>query len=74
MSDQARRLAARRLNEHLKLLVTTLNALALTTFGAAFILPAVSGTPEVPPLFWILIALALHFGGHGLIRVMKSEG
>ena len=45
----------------------------LIVAGLAFILPAVSGTPQAPPLFWILVALALHLAGHGLIRVVKSE-
>jgi hypothetical protein len=73
ISDADRRLAAKRLNEHLRLLVTSLNALALTMFGAAFILPSVSGTPEDPLLFWILTAAGLHFLAHSLIRIMKSE-
>ena len=69
----ARKLAAKKFNEHMKLLATSLNAISLTTFGAAFILPSVTGTPAVPPLFWIIVSALLHLSAHAALRLMKSE-
>lgn len=40
--DQERRLAAKRNNERVKLVVTSLNAIALAIFGTAFVMPAVN--------------------------------
>lgn len=71
--DRARRLAARRNNERVKLAATTLNAIALTTFGAAFILPSVNGGMAAPPIIWILAAAALHSGAYAVFRLMRSE-
>jgi len=41
-ADKARRLASRRFNERVKLIVTSLNAIALAILGAAFILPGIA--------------------------------
>ena len=71
--DRARRLAAKRNNERVKLVATTLNAIALTTFGAAFILPTVNGGISAPPLIWILAAVTLHLGAHAVFRLLRSE-
>jgi dipeptide/tripeptide permease len=59
-SERRRRLAAKRHNERLKLLIVSVNALGLTTFGAAFILPMVGGAEPKAPLIWIIVAFALH--------------
>lgn len=71
--DRARRLAAKRFNEHLKLAAVFLNAVALATLGAGFILPMVTGAPEASSLFWILIAFAVHLTAHGVLRLWRSE-
>ena len=42
-----RKLAARRNNERVRLLASTLNTIGLTVFGAAFLLPAISGSSRI---------------------------
>ncbi len=49
-ADKARRLAQPRFNERVKLIVTSLDAIALAILGAAFILP---GTANVANLLSI---------------------
>lgn len=71
--DRARRLAAKRNNERVKLVASTLNAIALTTFGAAFILPTVNAGMAAPPLIWILAAVTLHLGAQAVFRLLRSE-
>jgi hypothetical protein len=71
--DRARRLAAKRNNERVKLVASTMNTVALTTFGAAFILPLVNGATGPLPVIWIPFAVALHFGAQAVYRFLRSE-
>ncbi len=79
MIDEAkRRLRAKRFDEHLKLLVTTLNVIALTVFGAGVLQPLVLAGPTATPfsffnLIWIALSIALHLLAQGLIRLMRLE-
>lgn len=74
-----RKLAAKRLNERVKLLATSLNAAGLGVLGAATIVPIVGQTSitpsETPPSVWtgllayaVLLSLALM-----TYRFMRSE-
>mgnify|MGYP001347515958 CR=1 FL=1 len=71
--DRARRLAARRTNERLKLIATALNAVSVATVGAAFILPAVNGASGPLPLIWIPMAVGLHLAAQGVFHFLRSE-
>lgn len=71
--DRLRRLIAKRNNERVKLAAGTLNAMALTTFGAAFIILLINGNAGPFPLIWIPLAAALHLGAHVAFRFMRSE-
>lgn len=71
--DRQRRLAAKRINERIKLLVSTVNAVALTAFGAAFVLPTVNGAMGSLSVIWIPGAVALHLVAHGLFQFLRSE-
>lgn len=71
--DKVRRLAAKRNNERVKLAAGTLNAMALTTFGAAFILPSINGAAAPLSVIWIPAVAALHLGAHAVFRFMRSE-
>lgn len=74
--DQERRLAAKRNNERVKLVVTSLNAIALAIFGTAFVVPAVNNIAILlSPTPWILLilAVALHSAAHGFLRFLRSE-
>ncbi|MGI6245512.1 MAG: hypothetical protein ACOYJQ_07070 [Pseudochelatococcus sp.] len=67
-----RRLAAKRVNEHVKLFASTINAIALATFGTAAILPAIGGAGS-PNWAWIPVAILLHLTAQGAYRLLKSE-
>jgi hypothetical protein len=71
----ARKLAARRWNEHLKLIATSLNTIALGIVGAAYVIPGISGSlsADLPRLIWFSYALALHLGAHVFLRFLRSE-
>lgn len=71
--DKARRLSAKRNNERVKLAASTMNAISLTTFGAAFILPSVTGGAATPAPIWVIVAAVLHVGAHALFRFLRSE-
>lgn len=77
MIDASRRkLAAKRLNERVKLAVTTINALAIGIAGSAIILPAArDGVTTLPwqAWIWILVAFALHLVAQGLLSLLRSE-
>jgi hypothetical protein len=68
-----RKLAARRMNERIRLLVSSLNTVGLTTFGAAFILPRVNDQAISPSVGWILVAIGLHLTAEGLFQFLRSE-
>jgi hypothetical protein len=74
--DRTRKLAAKRNNEHIKLVATVLNALCIALIGAAVIVPSVS-SPEffLTTRSWILIlaAFVLHLGAHAVLRLLRSE-
>lgn len=76
----ARKLAAKRINERLKLLANLLNSLAIGVIGAGVIVPAVrdpsQGTLLIltwQMLTWITIGLALHLVGQSVFAFMRSE-
>ena len=74
--DQERRLAAKRKDERVKLIATSLNAVALAVFGAAFLVPAVANPAVLlssGPWILMLTALALHFGAHAVLQFLRSE-
>lgn len=68
----ARKLAARKWNERLKLGITTLNTAAMAIFGAAFIAPTVAKTGHLTPI-WISVATVLHLVSQWLFRFLRSE-
>lgn len=70
---RARKLAAKKANEHVKLASSSLNAVALTVLGASIVLPGISGTAVAAPAVWFLIAGGLHLLAHAAIRLMRSE-
>ena len=75
--DDARKLKAKRFNEHIKLLVTTTNAIALITAGTGVIQPIIATGGDVlsRPLnwLWILLGVALHLCAQACIRLIRSE-
>jgi hypothetical protein len=74
-NPSARKLAARRWNEHLKLIATSLNTIALGIVGAAYVIPGVAGTfsMDLPRLIWLFYALVLHLASHAVLRFFRSE-
>ena len=78
MDDEARRkLQAKRFNEHVKLLVTTINAIALVIFAAAVLQPLIgtaSGSDMKPVGWpWVMVSAILHLFAHGVIRLIRAE-
>ncbi len=74
--DQERRLFAKRNNERVKLIVTSLNAVALAILGAAFLVPALANPAVLlssGPWALVLIALTLYFGAHAVLQFLRSE-
>ncbi len=71
-----RKLRAKRNNERVKLLATTLNALALGVAGAGVVVPGVTA-PEMllkpASLVWVLVAGGLHSGAQVVLQLLKSE-
>ncbi len=75
---EKQKLRAKKFNEHIKLLVTTLNVIALTIFGAGVLQPLVAAgaAPSRVSAFnliWIALSVALHLVAQGLIRLMQLE-
>jgi hypothetical protein len=70
-----RKLAAKRINERLKLLANLLNSLAIGVIGAGVIVPGVRDPTHVTlqTLTWIAIGLALHLVGQIVFAFMRSE-
>jgi hypothetical protein len=61
--EAERRLAAKRVNERLKLVYTSINALAIGIIGAAVIVPGVSSPAsllEPQRVIWFIAVAALH--------------
>ncbi len=79
MDDEERRkLQAKRFNEHVRLLFTTINAGGLVVIGAGVIQPIIaSGASAVfsEPRNWAWIGLgvALHLIAQSLIRLIRAE-
>jgi hypothetical protein len=72
---KARKLAAKRINERLKLLASFFNALALGVIGAGFIVPVVNepGRLISPQLPWLGLGLVLHLSAQGVLLFLRSE-
>lgn len=70
--DRRRRLAAKRVNERLKLGAAFLNAIGIGVVGAAFIIPGVADLTAVR-WAWLPFGLALHGLGHVALSFLKSE-
>ncbi len=70
---EGRRLAAKRNNCRVALVATSINTIALTTFGIAFITPRIGGSLKGPYLQWILLAVALHVVSQLLYSFLQSE-
>lgn len=78
MTEEKRKLRAKRFNEHVRLLVTTVNAIALITAGAGAIQPIFAtgaGSVLTQPAnwLWILLGVTLHLCAQALIRLTRSE-
>lgn len=74
--DQSRRLAAKRNNERVKLIVTSLNTVGLAILGTAFIVPGINNIAAfLSPGPWILliVAIGLPLSAHGFVRFLRSE-
>jgi hypothetical protein len=72
---KARKLAAKRANERLKLLASFFNALALGVIGAGFIVPVVNepGRLISPQLPWLGLGFVLHLLAQGALSFLRSE-
>lgn len=71
-----RKHTAKRLNDHLKLLVAYMNAMAIAVAGAAIIVPLVSSPNAAlgrSHLSWFATSLALHCVGHVVVRFLRRE-
>ena len=77
MDEEARRkFHAKRFNEHIRLLVTSVNAIGLVIFGAGVLQPLVgSGQTSAVLANWIWVALSitLHLFAQSLIRLTRPE-
>lgn len=71
--DRRRRLGAKRIHERLRLVAGTLNAVAITSFGAAVVLPVIQHASAAPFLVWIPLALGLHLSAHVVLHFLRSE-
>ena len=69
------KLLAKRFNEHIKLLVTTFNAIGLVIFGAGVLQPLVTGVSVFSAynLAWIALSITLHLCAQALIRLIRQE-
>jgi hypothetical protein len=69
----SRKLAARRRNERVRLFASTLNTIALSIFGASFVLPAITqATPQIA-IAWLVAAALLHGLAHWTYDLLRSE-
>ena len=73
-AESKRKLQAKRLNEHIKLFVTTVNATALVIFGAGVLQPIVVQSPATAVNWsWVLLAAILHLWAQAVIRLIRLE-
>jgi putative exporter of polyketide antibiotics len=70
--DRRRRLAAKRINERLKLTANFLNAIGIGVVGAAFIIPGVTDLTAVR-WDWLPFGFTLHVLAHVALSFLKSE-
>ena len=75
MDEEAqRKLNAKRSNEHIKLLVTTLNALGLVVFGAGVLQPLLAQLPSAGVNWsWVALSAILHMLAQAAIRLIRLE-
>ena len=74
---EAKKLAAKRTNDHLKLFASFCNTVGAAIIGAALIVPYLTQhntSLDAPAFVWGLFGAALHIVGHGSLRFMRSEG
>jgi hypothetical protein len=74
--DARRRLDARKFNEHVKLVVTTFNALAIFLIIAGYLQPLIREEPTAAGAagwVWIITGVVLHIGAQALIRLLREE-
>jgi len=73
-AKSARKLQAKRFNEHIKLFVTTVNAIGLVTFGAGVLQPLIARTPDITVnWYWVALAAILHLWAQAVIRLVRPE-
>lgn len=75
MDDEARRkLRGKRLNGHVKLLTTTMNAIALIVFGGGVLQPLLAqGQSAGVSWSWVALSVTLHLTAQALIRLIGPE-
>ena len=77
MAGQAnRKLAIKRFNEHVKLFVATVNAIAVGLFGAGVLHPIVTSAAESDIMFnwtWIAACAAAHVFAQAVVRLVQLE-
>lgn len=71
--ETAGRLQAKRLNEHVKLVSTTLNAIGLIVFGAGVLQPLVLQNAGPINWLWVALSVILHLLAQAAIRLMRLE-
>lgn len=70
--EVARKLRLKRFNEHVKLFVTTVNAIALVIFGAGVLQPLVVQSSSID-WSWVAISAILHLWAQAVIRLLQPE-
>ena len=72
--EERRKLQAKRFNEHVKLLVTSVNAVGLVIFGAGVLQPLVAQVPGAAVDWrWVVLAAILHVAAQAVIRLTRPE-
>lgn len=74
--DARRKLAAKRTNERIKLVYSTLNAFAIAIVVAGVILPGVSSPAtllDFQRVIWFSVAIALHVLAQLFVGALRSE-
>ncbi len=76
--EDKRKHDAKRFNEHIKLLVTSLNAAALIVLAASLLQPIILSGPgrvfSAPQIWvWISLGVTLHLMAQALIRLLRPE-
>jgi hypothetical protein len=76
--ETRRKLQAKRFNEHLKLLTTTINAIALVIFAGAVLQPLlvsalVAESSRGVGWPWVAVSATLHLIAHSIVRLTRQE-